>query len=60
MTRTYCLKRLLEHGELTWADLMSITGWRFNVLKCAMEKLLEAEVVKKERISPHRNVYRLS
>lgn len=60
MTRPYCIRRLLEHGELTWTELMAITGWRFNQLKGAMEKLLEAGVVEKESIGPHRNIYRLA
>lgn len=59
MTRTYCLKRLLEHGELTWGELMAITGWRFAQLRGAMERLLETGLVEKEQIAPHRNIYRL-
>ncbi len=28
MTRTYILKRLLEHGELTVKQMIEITGWK--------------------------------
>ena len=27
MTRTYAVKRLLEHGPLTFGELVEITGW---------------------------------
>ena len=27
MTRSHALKRLLEHGELTRAEILEITGW---------------------------------
>lgn len=27
MTRTYAAKRLLEHGPLTFGQLVEITGW---------------------------------
>jgi DNA-binding HxlR family transcriptional regulator len=60
MSRTHCIRRLLEHGELTWGDLMAITGWSFNQLRGAMDRLMEAGVVQKEPIAPHRNIYRLT
>lgn len=60
MTRPYCLRRLLQHGELTWGDLMSITGWTYNQLRGAMAKLMEEGVVETTQSGPHRNVYRLA
>ena len=60
MSRTYCIRRLLEHGDLTWGDLMAITGWTFNQLKSAMEKLMESGKVSKQSIGPHRNIYKLA
>lgn len=60
MSRTYCLRRLLEHGALTWGQLMEITGWSFNQLRGAMDRLMEAGVVEKEPAGPHRNTYRLA
>ena len=27
MTRTYAAKRLLEHGPLTFAEFVEVTGW---------------------------------
>lgn len=60
MSRTYCLRRLLEHGELTWGQLMEITGWSFNELRGAMTRLLDAGTVEKQTAGPHRNAYRLA
>lgn len=38
MTRTYAAKRLLEHGPLTFGQLVEITGWTYaqvsSVLLC--------------------------
>jgi predicted transcriptional regulator len=60
MTRTYTAKRLLEHGPLTWRELLEITGWREGALKGAIQSLIETEVVVAEKATAHRNVYRLA
>jgi transcription initiation factor IIE alpha subunit len=60
MTHTHAIKRLLEHGELTWSELMEITGWSFNSLRSAIARLMEAGAVEKAPIAPRRNVYRLA
>ena len=31
MTRTYAAQKLLEHGPLTFADFLVITGWQKGV-----------------------------
>lgn len=58
MTRTYALKRLLEHGELRFREIVEITGWdaveawsAVNVLK--ISGLVTASGIQK------RTVYRL-
>jgi predicted transcriptional regulator len=60
MTRTYTAKRLLEHGPLTWRELLEITGWRESVLKGAIQNLIDTELVVAEKASSRRNVYRLA
>jgi predicted transcriptional regulator len=60
MTRTYTAKRLLEHGPLTWRELLEITGWRESVLKGAIQNLIDSEFVVAEKASARRNVYRLA
>jgi predicted transcriptional regulator len=60
MTRTYTAKRLLEHGPLTWRELLVITGWRESVLKGAIQNLIDTELVVAEKASARRNVYRLA
>jgi predicted transcriptional regulator len=60
MTRTYTAKRLLEHGPLTWRELLEITGWRESVLKGAIQNLIDTELVVAEKASARRNVYRLA
>lgn len=48
VTRTYALQRLLQHGALTWAEMLAITGWPLGALKCAIYRLTErGEVVSK-------------
>lgn len=60
MSHTYAITRLLEHGDLTWGELMEITGWSFNSLRSAMTRLMESGKVKKAPVAPRRNVYRLA
>jgi hypothetical protein len=60
MTRVYAATRLLEHGPLTWRDLLSITGWTYNELRGVMDRLVTSGVVRKEPAGPHRNRYWLT
>lgn len=60
MTRSHCLRRLLEHGALTWCDLLAITGWKYNELRGVMYRMLDAGIVRKEPAGPRRNLYRLA
>lgn len=60
MTHTYAMKRLLEHGPLSWRELVAITGWPVGAVKGAINCLLETETVVAERVGPHRNIYRLA
>lgn len=41
MTRTYALKRLLEHGGLTRAEIAAITGWPEGAVRSAIARLCE-------------------
>ncbi len=41
MTRTYALKKLLEHGELTRRELREITGWTDKQLCSAINYLTD-------------------
>lgn len=45
MTRTYALKRLLEHGPLTTRQICVITGWTSKQVHHAIDGMLESEVV---------------
>lgn len=44
MTRSYAAKRLLEHGALTFADFLVITGWRKGIANNVLRKLREWQV----------------
>ena len=39
MRRTYALKRLLEHGALTFGELCEITGWKASQVCSALDSL---------------------
>lgn len=45
MTRTYALKRLLEHGGMNWADLRDCTRWSGSVLSKALQQCMATGVV---------------
>jgi len=47
MTRTYALKRLLEHGELTSKEMLEITGWTYKQVWATIQRLQETELVRK-------------
>ena len=41
MTKTYALKRLLEHGPLSFGEMFLITGWRRRTVDGALNQLRE-------------------
>lgn len=45
MTRTYALRRLLEHGPLTKREMGEITGWTAHSVWHAIEDLMVRGVV---------------
>jgi predicted transcriptional regulator len=60
MTRTYVLRRLLEHGGLTTAELLEITGWRWGSVRSALTNLMATGTVEAVPAGPHRNIYVLA
>lgn len=50
MTRSYAARRLLEHGPLTHAEFVSITGWPCKITSNVLRKLWSDEVVAIVRI----------
>jgi transcription initiation factor IIE alpha subunit len=49
MTRSYALKRLLEHGALTRREIVTITGWSENAVRSAIERLMEYELIRRTK-----------
>ena len=47
MTRTYALKRLLEHGELSSKEIEEITFWTTKQVWYAITQLRKKKIVKK-------------
>jgi len=47
MTRTYALKKLLEHGELSSRDIEIITGWTTKQVWAAIQRLQKTDIVRK-------------
>lgn len=39
MTRPYALKKLLEHGPLTWVQMLEITGWSKRQLGSTLQRM---------------------
>ena len=49
MTRTHALKRLLEHGELTRAEIREITGWTAKEVSYTLCYLSEIGAIVKNK-----------
>jgi transcription initiation factor IIE alpha subunit len=47
MTRTYALKRLLEHGELSSKEIEEITCWTTKQVWYAITQLRKKKIVRK-------------
>ena len=41
MSKTYALRKLLEHGPMTYAELLEVTGWSHPALKSALARTIE-------------------
>ena len=52
MTRIYALERLLEHGPLTLAELVAITGWPRYTLTGTLRRLAADGIVAMQRGRP--------
>lgn len=50
MTRTYALRRLLEHGSMTRPDLLECTRWTGRQLSHALDHVLRQGVVRRVRV----------
>jgi predicted transcriptional regulator len=48
MSRTYALKKLLEHGGLTRREIIEITGWKVKQVHYTLAYLAEIAVIKKD------------
>ena len=47
MTRTYALKRLLEHGELSSKEIEEITFWTTKQVWATLQRLQKTEIIRK-------------
>jgi predicted transcriptional regulator len=47
MSRRYALCRLLEHGPLSWREIVEITGWTFDEVAAALRWTQEEGSVQK-------------
>lgn len=47
MTRTYALKRLLEHGELSAKEMYEITGWTQDQVWATIQRLQVTKIIRK-------------
>ena len=47
MTRTYALKRLLEHGELSAKEMVEITGWKTRQVWGAIQQMQKTNIVRR-------------
>lgn len=49
MTRTYALKRLLEHGAMTPAEIVRCTRWEIRQVQSALCELKKCGLVRRVR-----------
>lgn len=61
MTRAYALTRLLEHGPLSFAEMVEITGWTLPTVDSTIRRLMRKKIIVPGSIPPcTRWVYRLA
>lgn len=46
MSKTYALKRLLEHGPMRFAEIVECTGWEYRQVEVALLALLQSRRIK--------------
>ena len=46
MTRTYALRKLLEHGPMTRREITECTGWTRDVVNHALRALMDSAAVR--------------
>lgn len=51
MTRTYALRRLLEHGPMNRAELLACTRWPRRELGRALQAVVDSGVVVRRRVA---------
>lgn len=60
MTHTYAIRRLLEHGPLTFAELVEITGWERDNLTDVLRHMAKRGTIRRTFAKGcHRFIYRL-
>ena len=47
MTRTYAALKLLEHGPLSRAEFVEITGWRLGTCRALLCRMTDAGQIKR-------------
>lgn len=60
MTRSYALRKLLEHGPLTMAQISGITRWTIKQADSALACLEKAELLRIDKPRYGKLVYSLS
>lgn len=49
MTRTYALKRLLEHGPMRLAEIVECTGWKYRQVEHTLNELVACRLVERRK-----------
>ncbi len=61
MTRTYAAKRLLEHGPLTFGELVEITGWSSRQVESVIYSMVDQGLVQHtSELGQRRRLYALT
>jgi DNA-binding transcriptional regulator GbsR (MarR family) len=45
MVKTYALKRLLEHGPLTFSEIVEITGWPYKSVSSVVCRMMDQDIL---------------
>lgn len=49
MTKTYALKRLLEHGQMTRPEIVDCTGWTTSQVDRALQHLHQHKLIRRRQ-----------
>lgn len=61
MTRTYAAKRLLEHGPLTFSQLVEITGWKSRQVESTIYAMVDqGDLCTLSELGTRRRLYSLA